>query len=94
MAKRPARSADDDEPSYLGGGEGEFCRVCHQEYISACPIGSAQCPFEREEGEEEEDEDPDFEDVKDLGDVLEDDEEADKLTEDEGDGPPGDVEKD
>jgi hypothetical protein len=92
MAKRRERPDDDNEPVYLRGGEGEQCRVCHQEYTGSCPIGSAQCPFEKEEGDEE-DADPDFDDVKDLEEVLDDDEEADKLTEEEVEISPEDEEK-
>lgn len=79
MSKRPSFSDEDPQQS---GEDYEECPVCHQEFTGVCPINSGECPYAEEtEEEEEEDEESDFEDVEKLGEVLEDDEEADKLAE-------------
>lgn len=79
--KRPA--SPDEESDLFGESEGEECPVCHQEYLNGiCPINSADCPY-REDAEDDldEEDDPDFEDVENLDEVLADDREADRLTE-------------
>lgn len=83
----------DEESSYLEPEETELCPVCHQEFADGiCPIASGDCPYLKGEGgEEDEDEDPDFEDVEHLDELLEEDKEADRLTEEEGDIPPEDL---
>lgn len=77
----PSHNAD-EEPSYLEPVENEQCPVCHQEFADdICPIASGACPYLKgEDGGDEEDEDPDFEDVEHLGEVLEEDKEADRIT--------------
>jgi hypothetical protein len=77
----------DDESDFYGDPDYEECSVCHQEFRDGfCPINSADCPYcEDEEDDFEEDDEPDFEDVEDLDEILGDDEEADRLTEEEED---------
>ncbi|MFH0909175.1 MAG: hypothetical protein V1929_10465 [bacterium] len=84
-----------DEAVFEGDGEVELCPICHQEFTGFCPLNSAKCPnMDQIEDEEEEDEDeePDFDDVKKLDSILEEDKEAEKLVEEEGDIPPEDLE--
>lgn len=84
--KKPNTNTD-EESDLFGNAEYEECPVCHQEFSDGvCPINSADCPYRDDvEEDEEEDDDPDFEDVENLNEVLEDDEEADRLTEEEED---------
>ncbi len=77
----------DEESDLFGEAEYEECPVCHQEFRDGvCPINSADCPY-REDAEDdlEEEDDPDFEDVENLDEILGEDEEADRLTEEEED---------
>jgi hypothetical protein len=86
MSRKKATFSDENEASYLSQGEGEECPVCRQEFQGSCVLNRADCPCvkdEKEDVEEEEKSEDDFDDVKDLGKVLDDDEEADKLTEEE-----------
>ncbi|HMP77209.1 MAG TPA: hypothetical protein PKE12_13010 [Kiritimatiellia bacterium] len=77
----------DEESEVFGAAEYEECPVCRQEFADGvCPINSADCPY-REDAEDDldEEDDPDFEDVKNLKEILGDDKEADRLTEEEED---------
>ncbi len=95
MPSNRKRIVKTEEPSSLfGEEEGVECPVCRQEYLNGiCPISSADCPYREGAGEEDEAEDEeetDFEDVKHLADVLEEDEEADRLTDEKEDFSEGD----
>lgn len=93
MAHNQKRSGNpEEESSYLSEETYEECPVCHQEFVEGvCPITSAECPYLKGEEEiEDEDEDPDFDDVEHLREVLEEDKEADRLTEEEVEPPAGD----
>lgn len=58
----------------------EYCRSCNPSPV--CP----ECAAQQEVDEDDElEKQPDFEDVKDLNAILENDEEAEKLVEEEGD---------
>ena len=83
--KRPVHP--DDESDLFGETEGEMCPVCHQEYANGiCPINSADCPYrENADDDLDEDDDPDFEDIENLDEVLKEDKEADRLTEEDAD---------
>ena len=85
-----------DEP--FDGGDENFreCNVCHQEFTGLCPLNSATCPcLDGGEGEEDEDDDPDFDDVDNLGEILEEDKEVEKLLdEDDEEIPAEDLEED
>lgn len=79
----PSHNAD-EEPAFLEPVENEQCPVCHQEFADGiCPIASGECPYLKGEDDEEEDAEPDFEDVEHLGEVLKEDKEADRITEEE-----------
>ncbi|MBU1695242.1 MAG: hypothetical protein KJ726_04430 [Verrucomicrobia bacterium] len=54
------------------------CSMCGAEYCRACHPRSTVCPDCAEPSDEDEEADPDFEDVKDVGEVLEDDEEEEQ----------------
>lgn len=79
---RKPSTSDDDSP-YEDSEAFEKCPVCHQEFADGlCPIRSADCPFiEDEQVEDEEDDESDFDDVGKVGDVLKEDKEADRATE-------------
>jgi hypothetical protein len=88
MTSKKNAFEDENQASYLSEGEGEECPLCHQEYQGACPINSAECPFREDaedevEDEDEDEDDADFEDVAHLREVVQDDEEADRLTDEE-----------
>ena len=86
----------EEESSYASEETYEECPVCHQEFVEGvCPITSTECPYLKGEDDlEDEDEDPDFEDVEHLREVLEEDKEADRLTEVEGEVPAEDLKED
>lgn len=85
MGKTRNAIHDENEASYLTQGEGEECPACRQEYQGSCPLNNLDCPCAKEEKDEldEDEKSPDFDDVDNLGAVLKDDEEADRLTEEE-----------
>jgi len=94
MSQNQKRSGNpEEESSYLSEETYEECPVCHQEFVEGvCPITSAECPYLKgDDDAEDEDEDPDFEDVEHLREVLEEDKEADRLTEVEGEVPKEDL---
>lgn len=71
-----------DDPYEAGDEQYEECEVCHQEFTGTCPINSADCPY-ADFIDDDEDDAPDFEDVENLNELLEDDEEVEKLLEEE-----------
>lgn len=80
--------AMDEETGLYGIGEGcaihgdehmRECSMCGAEFCTKCFPRSAVCEDCAESGGDEDD--PDFEDVSDLKEVLDDDEEADRLAE-------------
>lgn len=82
---------EEDEGPYFRSEEGQDCPKCRQEYNGSCLLNIPNCPFEEDDEDPfaDEDEDgPDFEDVKNLDSLLEKDEEADKVTEEELDDIP------
>lgn len=94
MASNRKRSSHvEEESSYVSEEAYEECPVCRQEFAEGvCPINSAECPYQKgAEDADEDEEDSDFEDVKHLGEVLEEDKEADRLTEEEGEIPDEDL---
>ena len=88
-AREKKRFSDDDEASYLTTGDGEICRVCHQEYTGACPLNSANCPFNEDDGEKDE-----FEDEEEAEELPEDDEEADRVVDEAEEIPEEDLKDD
>lgn len=98
MARERSKSpSSEEESSYIGGEVYEECSVCRQEFADGvCPIASAECPYRDEEDDVEDDEDeaPDFEDVENLKEVLDEDKEADRLTDEEADLPDEDLKDD
>lgn len=88
-ARQKKRFSDDDENSYLSGGEGEICHVCHQEYTGSCPLKSSDCPYN-----ENEEEDDAFDDGEESEELPGDDEEADRLVEEAEDIPEEDLKDD
>lgn len=93
MGRREEKEDEQGSNAFFGEGEGEYCSTCGQEYVNHCPIASADCPFEEsEDGEDEDEEDADFDDVRNVKEVLDDDDEADRLTEEESEIPPEDIE--
>jgi hypothetical protein len=95
MARNHKRSSHpEEESSYVSEESYEECPVCRQEFAEGvCPINSAECPYQKgaDEVDDEDDEDPDFDDVEHLDQVLEEDKEADRLTEEEGEIPEEDL---
>ena len=68
------------------------CSMCGAEFCRRCFPRSAVCPDCADQTDEDEEEGPDFDDVSNLGEVLEDDEEADKrISESDDELPPGDA---
>jgi hypothetical protein len=68
------------------------CSMCGAEFCRVCFPKTAVCPdcSEQEEEEEDTEENPDFDDVSNLGELIED-EDADKLTEEGEEIPPEDL---
>ena len=65
------------------------CSMCGTEFCRRCFPRSAVCPDCADQTDEDEEEEPDFDDVSNLGEVLEDDEEAEKrVSESEDETPP------
>ena len=88
---RRGGGSDDDEGSYYSSEDGEICPRCRQEYTGTCLLNIPECPFEEKEEDpfaDDEDKGPDFEDVPDLDKLLDEDEEAEKLVEEEADNIP------
>ena len=94
----------DEETGVYGMGQGcavhgdeymKECSMCGAEFCRICFPRSAVCPdCSDQETDEEDEESPDFDDVKNLDEVLGDDEEAEKLIEEEDSIPPGGFEED
>ena len=94
MGRAKKHIFNSDETVFEGDGDVELCPVCHQEFTGFCPLNSAKCPNadQIEDEDDDEDEEADFDDIKKLDAVLADDKEAEKLTEEDGDIPPEDLE--
>lgn len=87
MTRRSMYFSDDEDEGFSGDEAYEECEVCHQEFRNSCPISSADCPYDDLAGEDDEDDDPDFEDVENLGELIGDDEEVEKIIEDDAEIP-------
>ena len=97
MPKRHTKIPHSQDEPFDGGDDNiRECSVCHQEFTGLCPLNSANCPMNEGGGnaEDDEDEDPDFDDVDNLGEILKDDEEVEKILEDGEEIPPEDLEED
>jgi hypothetical protein len=84
---------EEDKTAYF---EQEFkiCPRCKQEYTGTCPISCASCPMEADESAAEDEDDEgkkDFDDIEHLGEVLDEDKDADRLTEEEDEIPERDL---